>query len=187
MLKRHMTVHSVKSYTCNKCEKPFARKDTLKRHLIGWYGKNGKYSRGCSVQETSPSNKNPPRDTDNESIEAGTGPSEVTASVQVIISDTDAEPEVKLEGDDPIQVTPEIDPEYEAGGETSDDMTQEPGRLAGDEHLEGDDRVTEPIDDRMASQNISAILHGAAPGLKWKFSGRDTAGWVPHKRRKTGI
>ena len=168
-LKRHMTVHSVKSYTCNKCEKPFARKDTLKRHLIGWY-KNGKYSKGCSVQETSPSSKNPPKDTDNKSIEAGTGPSGVSASVHVNISDTDAGPEVKLEGDDPIQVTPEIDPEYEAGGETSDAVTKEPRKLAGGKNLERDHRVTGPANGRIVS-----VLQGAAPGLV-----------IRSKRRKVG-
>ena len=179
-LKRHMTVHSVKSYTCNKCGKPFTREDTLKRHLKGWYGKdgkyskgctgqdtypvnsykcnkceksfarkdtlqrhlrgwkgkNGKYSKGCSVQETSPSNEDPPRDMDTQPIEAGTEPSEVAASVQVNINYTDAEPEFKLEGDDPIQVSLEIDPEYEAGVESSNAITQKPGMLTGDEHLE---------------------------------------------------
>ena len=87
-------------------------------------------------KKTSPSNENPPRDMNTQSIETGTEPSEVTASVQVNINDTDAEPEFKLEGDDPIQVALEIDPEYEAGGESSDAITQNPGVLTGDEHLE---------------------------------------------------
>ena len=189
-LRRHMTVHSAKSYTCNKCKKPFTREDTLKRHLKGWYGKNGKYSegctgqetypvnsykcnkckksfaredtlqrhlkgwkgkngefsKGCSAQETSPSNEDPPRDMNTQSIETGTEPSEVTASVQVNINDTDAEPEFKLEEDDPIQVAFKIDPEYEASGESSDAITQKPGVLTGDEHLE-------------------AVLHSAATEL----------------------
>lgn len=138
--------YPVNSYKCNKCEKSFARKDTLQRHLKGWKGKNGEFSKGCSAQETSPSNEDPPRDMNTQSIEAGTEPSEVTASVQVNINDTDAEPEFKLEEDDPIQVAFKIDPEYEASGESSDAITQKPGVLTGDEHLE-------------------AVLHSAATEL----------------------
>ena len=88
------------------------------------------------MQETSPSNENPPRDTDAQSVETGTEPSEAAAPVMVDIRETDAEPEVKLEGDDPIQVALEIDPEYEAGGESSAAITQKPGVFTGDEHLE---------------------------------------------------
>ena len=90
------------------------------------------FSKGCSAQETSPS-KDPPRDMNTQSIEAGT---EVTASVQVNINDTDAEPEFKLEEDDPIQVAFKIDPEYEASDESLDAIIQKPGVLTGDEHLE---------------------------------------------------
>ena len=98
------------------------------------------------MQETSPSNG-----------ETGTEPSEAAAPVMVDIRETDAEPEVKLEGEDPIQVTPEIDPEYEAGGESSDTITQETEMLTGDEHLE-------------------AVLHIAATELVMR-----------NKRRKTGF
>ena len=64
----------------------------------------------------------------------------------------------------------EDDLKTEEDGEASSAMTQEPGKLAGGEHLEENHRVTGPVNSRIVS-----VLQGAAPGLV-----------IRSKRRKVG-
>ena len=182
-LKKHMTTHSqARSYKCSKCEKTFKRKNTLNRHLTGrWRQENGKYYKGCSVTETTPSNERPPKGADNESVDAETEPSEVVESIQVNISDADDDTGVKLEKVDPIQVIPEmIDLLNDDKCDVDSDIFVKGGQVENTEDMK-QESVTELLESILNYSHVRENLD-----VEEKPEGQHMSSPLPYTNFKTG-